>query len=105
MNHIDRVSAILSLFVILTLILTPTLVQALTPYQSGYQNSILDGKASARDSSSACEKYNLTSDVNECFKGYDLGFKIGCDENHDYASYHNIEGQYDSCYQFYHHGR
>lgn len=48
-------------------------------FQHGYDNGILDGKASAHDSSPVCGGYNSTSDVNECYHGYDLGFKKGCE--------------------------
>jgi len=48
-----------------------------------------------------CDEYNSTSDANECYHGYDLGFKKGCEGNHDHSSYFATDGEYPSCYTFY----
>jgi hypothetical protein len=50
------------------------------PYEYGYQQGVWDGQKSARDSTSACSPYNSTATVNECYHGYNSGFKIGCQE-------------------------
>lgn len=64
------------------------------PLKYGYLNGILDGKASARDSSSVCGGYNSTADANGCYHGYDLGFKKGCEGNPDV---NDTNGEYPSC--------
>jgi hypothetical protein len=66
------------------------------PSEYGYINGIWDGQASARDSTAACTPYNSTADINECYHGYDLGFKKGCDSNHD-PNKHTNDGEYPSC--------
>ena len=74
-----------------------------SPMKHGYLDGVSDGQRSARDSTSSCQEYNSTADTNACFKGYDLGFKIGCENNHDRASYYEENGEYPSCYGFFHH--
>jgi hypothetical protein len=48
-------------------------------WKNGYTNGLKDGKGSANDPSPVCGGYNSTSDANECYHAYDLGFKKGCD--------------------------
>jgi len=57
----------------------------LNPSKYGYTQGIADGQRSARDSSPVCGEYNSTADANACYKAYDLGFKKGCENNHDHT--------------------
>lgn len=38
-----------------------------SPWKHGYTDGVSDGQRSARDSTSSCEEYNSTADVNQCY--------------------------------------
>jgi hypothetical protein len=52
-----------------------------SPFKGGYTQGLTDGKFSQRDSYDTCTNVytNSTSDLKECYHGYDLAFKKGCD--------------------------
>jgi hypothetical protein len=87
----------ISLIIIPLLVLAPTLAYATSAFENGYTQGVADGKASARDSIDACNGYNSTSDINQCYNGYNLGFKKGCV---GMMRYRDKNPEYPTCYSF-----
>ena len=85
----------IGLLLLIPLLVTP-LAFAETSWQHGYNDGVADGKKSARDSADSCIN---SFDNNECYQGYNLGFKQGCA---GMMWYRDPYPEYMTCYDYFH---